>query len=326
MHPHRRRKTVLLLAAANLLLAGYVILQHHFRATIQDATPVGESRALPAVSLRDDGGRSLESRQLLGRFLFVQFINPHVKAQVDSVTDVLINRPKRPVTWLLITSDAQALRSRIEGLQEGVVVVEDNYRELRNLFSVPECCETRFLFDEAGELVNRGYYFQDGMASRLRSFVDGERGYSPALLLDSISSVRGGQFERVRAAASRSKSGKAIILLLSSANTTCPSGELAALVSQFVRENDGVDCLAVLPNTFGPSDVDNFKTNLDIPFPVETADEDFSRGWLALIDEYGEMSVNGTVITIDRQNISVAHGVKEVETRLKELRGSDEKL
>lgn len=325
MKPHRKRNIILLLAAANLLLAGYVVLNHYLREEVQGATSVGQSQALPVVSLRDDGGRVLDSQQFLGRFLFVQFINPHVKAQLDSLTDVLINRPKNPVTWLLITNDAAVLRSRLVGVQEGLLVVEDNYRELRKLFGVPECCEMRFLFDASGKLINRGYYFQDGMANRLRSFVDGEASYSPSLLLDSARSVRGGQFERAQTTAMRSKTGKAVILLLSSANTTCPSGELASLVGEFSREHREIDCLALLPNTFSETDVNNFKTNLDIPFKVENADEDFSRKWLGLIEEYGEMPVNGTVIAIDGDRVSVAHGVNEVKALLQELRDADEK-
>jgi len=326
MNPHRKRYLVLALVAANLLLAGYLVHRHYSPEAIADASPVGETQALPGVSLRDDNGRVLDLKQPLGRFLFVQFINPHVKAQVDSLTEVLINRPKHPISWLLITDDAPALRSRLGGLQDGVVVVGENYQELRKLFSVPACCEMRFLFNQSGKLVNRGYYFQDGMANRLRSFVDGEQGYSPALLLDSIRSVRGGQFERAQAAALRSESRKAVILLLSSASTTCPSGELARRVSEFAREHGKIDCLALLPNTFSRADVDNFKMNLDIPFRVETADEEFSHRWSALIEEYGEMAVNGTVITIAGEKVSVGHTAKEVESQLKELGGSDAKL
>lgn len=325
MNPHRKRLLVLALVAANLLLAVYVVYHHYSHAAVADSVPVEESQALPSVNLRDDSGRVFNAKQLSGRFLFVQFINPQVKAQVDSLTEVLINRPKHQISWLLITDDAPALRSQLGGLQDGVVVVDHDYQELRKLFSVPACCEMRFLFNKSGKLVNRGYYFQDGMANRLRSFVDGEQGYSPTLLLESIRSVRGGQFERVQNVAMRSDSGKAIILLLTSANTTCPSGDLARLVSEFSREHGEVECLALLPDTFGRSDVDNFKTNLDIPFPVETADEEFSRRWLALVAEYGEMSVNGAVITISREKVSVGHTAKEVESQLKELRDSDEK-
>jgi hypothetical protein len=319
MNPHRKRHLVLALVAANLLLAGYVVYRQSLPEAAAEAVPLEKTQSLPGVSLRDDGGRVFDSKQLLGQFLFVQFINPHVKAQIDSLTEVLTDRPKRPVSWLVMTEDATALRSRLGGLQDGVVVVESNYWELRKLFGVPACCEMRFLFDQRGKLVNRGYYFQDGMPNRMRSFVDGEQGYSPALLLDSMRSVRGGQFERVQAAAMRSQSGKALILLLTSANTTCPSGDLARRVSEFSREHGEVEFLALLPDTFSRSDVENFKTNLDIPFPVETADADFSRRWASLIEEYGEMSVNGAVITINREKVSVGHTAKEVERQLKEL-------
>lgn len=316
MKSHRLR-IITALIVANLTFGAYVLYQQNTLRATFDSSSAAPDSVLPIVELRDDRGRSFSTGQFLGTNLFVQFVNPQVDAQIDSVIDVLTNPPSRPVSWLLFTNDAPELRRRLSAVQSDAVIVDDGYLGLRRIFNVPQCCETRSLFDEKGDLKYRGYYFDsDGVVVRLRNLVDGKQAYSPALMLDALNSLPEGYFVRVRNKTLRSHSGKAVVAVFSSVNATCPSGITIGRLNDYARRYGGVEFLALLPNTHSELDVKNLKANLDIPFSVERADEALSGKLMSLVEKYGEKTVNGAVVVIERGAISLVEGDNEIGSRL----------
>lgn len=247
----------------------------------------------------------------------MQFVNPYADGQVESVTRVYEGRPKQPVSWLMITKDARRLRERLSsgGMGE-VLIVESGYEELRKAFNVPNCCEKWIIFDSSGEFKDSGYYNQADTAARLRHFVDGQETLSPELLAQAISSAESRQISQLRARAARSPSGKAVIVMFSSVCTSCPTGQLISLLNTHAKLNQGIEYMALLPDTFTPADLNNFRINMDISFPVKLADEELSRRWSSLIQRYGENAVNGAVLVLDKGKLSAAHGLNETKHHL----------
>lgn len=308
-----------LLLIANLALAGYLVKNLHASKAKANHVSLETSNKLPLLELQNDAGQRVNTKNFAGATLFVQFINPYVDEHIKSLTRVYENRPKRAVSWLLITKDARKLRAQLPSSMGEAMIVEDGYEGLRKAFNVPDCCEKWLIFDSSGDFKESGYYNQDDTSARLRRFADGEEALSPKLLAEAIGSLDGGRIAQVRAKTMRSSSRKAIIVMFSSVCTACPTGQLITLLNKHAELNKDIQYLALLPNTFTSADVNNFRINMDISFGVEVADKELSRRWLSLIQQYGENAVNGTVIVLDKGELSAVQGLYETKQRLMAL-------
>ena len=149
------RKLVLfgILAAANVILLiglGLRKLETPAQLTLADGH-------LPAIEILDDTGKRVLLSSLTGKALVLQFVNPQVTPQIDSVSKLLAAFETSDVRLVLITQNARELRRFLPELPENVIVVQSKYPELKKVFGVPDCCERRFVFDADGNLTYRDY-------------------------------------------------------------------------------------------------------------------------------------------------------------------------
>lgn len=316
----RHRLLIGLLLGANLIVVGYLINSRQDSKTQAEPVTVKKTQRLPSLKLLDDGGKEFDTGELIGNPIFVQFINPHVPAQVDSYTRVRTQQWKQPVSWLLISKDAGVLRRQLPPGNNDFIV-ENRYDELRELFGVQKCCEEWLIFDKTGTLKDTGKYDEDVTGGRLKRLVEDEVPYSTNVLFEALVSVNNkGSLKQVHTKAARSQSGKAVVVLLSNACTGCSEDHLIDTLRTMAIKSPEVAFLALLPNTFTNTDVDIFKTNFEVPFAVELAGEDLSREWLLINDKYGWKTVNGTVFVVSGGKIiSLVNGLQETKDLLKGL-------
>jgi hypothetical protein len=321
------RALIIFLVVANLTLGTIWLLAGHYKyAGRKVPVSLSQSLTLPSVDLIDDRGRTFNITTLKGKPLFVQFINPLVEAQVTSFEQVF-NKANgsaeylRPLLWLIVTNDAAKLRSRLTVESKDVVIVEHGYVKLRELFSVPSCCEYWFIFDERGILRQNGSYDSGDASSYLTEVATGRKRFSIDLLLSSIREMNSkGYFSDLHRKASQSKAREVVIAMFSSVCTGCADGELVDVLNHHARNNVKVSYLALVPNTFSRTDLINFKTNLDIPFVVERANKRLSQEWAALASQYGAKRANGIVFVISKgEVVSLVQGIKETEDLLNRL-------
>jgi hypothetical protein len=298
------------LVAVNVLLAGYItVVRSRQPVTSRNAA---EKKFLPEIQMLDDRGHTVQSKQFLGAPLFVQFINPDVRQQTDLLYAILNDRPKQPLKILLVTPNAQNLRARVPSITDDITVVEKDYKELRTAFEIPEYSEKTLIFDKKGTRVDQRFYYQGGSLARLQTVVDGKPGYSPALLKEAVISVKSAQLEEIRQKTLTSSSGKAVIAFFSVIGTYCPSGELIDSLKRHHARRKDVELLILFPKDYTSDDVQNFKSNLQVDIPVAVADPEFSNVWESFHLRYGETSINGALVAIDRGTISVLQGVPEL--------------
>ncbi len=273
---NRNRIIIGILLAANLI-AGGLVFARRYSSRAPDS--LSESGSLPSLDIRDDSGRSINTNQFLGSPLFVQFVNPYVDAQIASVIKARQNRPDRSITWLLVTKDARELRERLPEDSGDIIIVESDYEKLRELLNVPKCCERWLIFDESAKLRTSGDYDSGDVAARLRSVIDGERPYSEAVIWQAFNSLKKRDLAQIIDRGTRSRSRKALIVMLSSVCTGCADGELVDLLNVYAKQSPEISFLALVPDTFSHLDVKNLIANLDLSFPVEIANHNLSREW-----------------------------------------------
>lgn len=318
----RQRLLIAFLLTANLVLIVFVFARSSRSGVAKwEPPPPNTVRSLPLVELRDDRGRILNSSRFIGFPLFVQFVNPHVDQQTEAINTILSHPPHSSTSFLLITNDATQLRKRLQGRSEDVVVVEDLGYQLRDAFEVPRCCEKWVLFDADGKVVRVGAYDAGDALSELLSVTDRSPAYSPQMLLAVFRRLNeGGTLGRIYSANSRSGAHTTIVAMFSSVCTGCPTGTLVDLLNSHAKLDTGISYLALVPNTFNKIDAQNLKVNLGLCFPVELANSQLSREWLSLNQQYGERSLNGSVIAVkDRKIISVVNGIEETRVLLNNI-------
>ena len=316
----RSRFTIALLIVANLSLASYVLARRYIFAA-SELVPVAQSKTLPLVELQDENGRKFRTDRFIGAPLFVQFVNPSVEAQLVSVQRVREQRPTKSISWLLITANAHELRAKLPQGSDDIVIVQEDYQALRQLFSIPRWREHWVIFDEGGKYRDSGSYDTGDAVTRLRSVVDNEPVFSLELLTRTVNSLsEKGQLSQFHDKAAHSPSGKAVVGMFSMACTGCPDGSLIAILNKYAALDRKNKYLIVLPNTFTKVELKTFTTNLELSIPVVLASPEFTREWLALNEQYGEKAVNGSVFIVDKEKVvSVVNGLNETKSLLKTL-------
>lgn len=321
----RSRIIIGVLIAANLLLAGYISIVRSRQPVAAAAPKTTSPKLLPKVQLFDDRGQTLQSEQFLGMPLFVQFVNPDIRPQTDVVAAILKDRPKQPVKILLLTPNAQALRTRVPSITDDVTIVEKNYKDLRTVFEIPECCEMTVIFDKSGTRVDHRFYYQGGALAKLQAVVDGRPTFSPVLLKEAIDTVKTGPLEEVRQRTLTSSSGKAVIGLFSLVGTFCPSGELVDSLQRHQARLQNVEFLILFPKGYTANDARNLRANLKITIPITFADSDLSNVWQHFNFRYGESQINGSLLAIDRGKVLALQGVDELDSFLANARDTNAK-
>lgn len=317
----RNGKILLLiaLALANVGLLTYIGFRKSAASTANTAAQK-EIERLPAVELVDDTGRRFALGASSGRVLVVQFVNPKVSAQVEAVAKAVSAFGAEQASFVLITKDAAALRSRLPRTRENVSVVERDNAELRDAFNVPGCCERRFIFDRGGELLYKDYYYETDLRPRLHSLTDAAPQDFPPALNTALASISSGRFGAIREETRRSRPGKALVILFDSVSTSCPSWEMIKAAGRLAAGHREVPVIALLPKDYTAADVQNLKENLRVDVRVERADEVLDEKWSGLLDVYGEGRMNGSVVLIDRGEVSWLSGFGEAEQALSAAR------
>lgn len=306
------------LVCANGALLAYIGLRKSAASTPL-ATASNEIERLPAVKVVDDAGRRVDLGGLPGRVRLVQFVNPKIDAQIKTVARIVAAFDPGQISFVLVAKDAGELRARLPRLPPNVLVARDEGSGLRKAFNVPDCCERRFVFDDRGELKYTDYYYEADLRPRLHLLIDTAPGDFAPTLTGALKSIRGGRFAALREETRGSHSGKALVVLFDSISTSCPSGEVVKSLGRLAAAHQDVPVLAFLPKDYSEADIENLKSNLQVGFPVERADAELAERWAALLDVYGEGRMTGTVVLVDRGEVSWLAGLEEAEQALSRL-------
>ena len=302
-----------ILAMANICLLGYFAWQK----LVAPAIAPSELN-LPAIEVLNDTGKRVWLNSLVGKPAVVQFVDPQVPQQIDSISKFLINFGPSEVQLVLVTQKTEDLRRVLPTLTENVHVVQDNYAELRKTFKVPECCERRFVYDAQGTLFYQDYYYDINLTPRLNSLLKKTLPAASTAIMELLNGPKSDRFASFREETRRSNSGKGVVVLFTSVSSTCPSGELAVLLARYTDKKE-IRSLILLPREYSETDLENFRKNFKLSSRVERFDPELAEGWASLVRLYGEPRVNGSVIFINRDELSAVTDLTEIEQRLSQF-------
>lgn len=303
-----------ILAVSNITVLGYLWLRNGSRG--KQATPT-EVR-LPSIELIDDRGTRVLLLSLIGVPVVVEFVNPEIPTQTDSVSKLLSAFNPGEVRFVLITPNSRQLRGLLPNLAEEVIVVQSNYAELKKTFGVPECCERRFIFNSDGSLSYRDYYHEADLTPRVNLIAKKTLPPASTAVIDALRSCRTGPFAALREQTRNVGSRRALVMLFTSVSSTCPSGELLKMVARQVR-GKGNDLLILLPKEYSNTDCENLRTNFKLNVSVRRFDAELQEKWNTLVSLYGETKINGTVVLVEGGSVSLLTDLSQLEHELTQL-------
>jgi len=303
-----------ILAFSNITVLSYLWLRNGARGK---QVPSSEVR-LPALEVIDDRGTRMLLPSLVGVPVVIQFVNPEIPTQVDSVSKLLPAFNPGEVRFLLITPNSSQLRGLLPNLSEDVIVVQNNYAELKKAFGVPECCERRFIYNSEGGLSYRDYYREADLTARINLLAKKTLPPVSTAVNDALQSCRTGPFAVLREQTRIMTSRRALVMLFTSVSSTCPSGELLKIAARQLKGKNA-DLLILVPKEYSDSDCENLMTNFKLNVSVKRFDSELSEKWNTLVSQYGEAKINGTVVLVEDGSVSLLTDLSQVEHELTQL-------
>lgn len=313
-----KRKLILLsfLIIANLSVLGYLAFDRMSGSSSASVTTGRfEIESLPQVEAADDSGTHRRFAELLGKPIVVQFINPQGTVQIDAFLRVVTNFSASEVSFVLITQDAKQLRTQLPRLSN-TWVIEKSYHDLKHTFKVPDCCEKRFIFNGEGKLIYEDYYYESDLTSRLNTLIKKELPRWSDALVAELDFLKSPQYISLLEKSKDSTSASAVVVLFSSVSTACSSGELVKTLNRYAQERSRTSFLVLLPHDYTDVDLENFKSNLGVSFPVERENIEFSDQFARLVNFYGESRINGSLLLVANGKIAVLNSVDELSLKL----------
>jgi hypothetical protein len=311
-----RYKLILLaiLVLSNITVLGYLWLRNGSRG---EQVTTREVR-LPSMELFDDRGTRVLLSSLTGVPVVVEFVNPEIPTQIDSVSKSLLAFVPGEVRFVLITPNSRELRTLLPNVPDEVIVVQNDYAELKEAFAVPECCERRFIFNSDGTLNYRDYYYDADLTPRINLLTKKTLPPISTAVLDALQSCRTGPLAALREETRKVDSRRTLVMLFTSVSSSCPSGELLKIAARKVK-GTSTDLVILLPKEYSNSDCENLRTNFKLNGRVERFDPELVEKWNALVRLYGEGKVNGTVVLVERGSLSLVTDLSQVEHDLAQL-------
>src|ERR1043165_8093586 len=135
-----------ILALINVTVVSYLWWRNGSR--VDEVTT--KAGRLPPLELIDDKGTRLLLSSLVGAPVVIQFVNPEIPTQTNSVSQLASAFNRGEVHFVVITPNSGELRRLLPELPDEVLVVQNNYEELKKAFGVPDCCERRFIYNTEG--------------------------------------------------------------------------------------------------------------------------------------------------------------------------------
>jgi hypothetical protein len=98
-----------------------------------------------------------------------------------------------------------------------------------------------------------------------------------------------------------------IIAMFSSFCDSCQTTSILSWLDRIYEKNPSIQIICLLPAKYSSSDIRALKSQLSLTFPIHSCDAVLGQKWEALIERYGEQSVNNILILFDKTGRILGH-------------------
>lgn len=263
----------------------------------------GELIRLPDFVATEITGNKIKSADLRGKYLYVQFINPLNKADIELYKKVYSNWKDENLFFIAITKNYEEFKSKLGMDLRKIVILNKDYESLASLFNAPKY-GTFYLFDPSGSLIateGNDTQYEQVLKIILNQLIKNKY----LLIEDFIPEKRNIKnidwFKQISEIVEKENKDFFVISLFTSICGGCTSGSNFQYLKDFhLKNHEFTRVLCILSDKYNENDIINLKSQLRVEFPVFIADHALSLKWNSFIQEFNEAYLNNIMFITDK--------------------------
>jgi len=260
---------------------------------------------MPAFSLVDRFGRRISNSDFIGKTTYVQFIHSLDNNNLGILAKAYSQWRDRGVAFLLITDRIEDLVKKDEALlgpASPSLYICGGSQDVESKF-LSKGYGRHFLFDASGRLAysadnNREY--ENGVKVFFQKVVLKDV-YDISALIDVNQNIfKVHEFIVACDIINSYQKEYSIIAMFSSFCDSCGTTSIIRWLDRIYKKDDRIQILCLLPAKYGAGDIRALKSQLSLTFPIHICDTVLGQKWEALIERYGEQSLNNILLFFDK--------------------------
>ena len=265
---------------------------------------------LPKFVSVDVYGMEVNSKDFMGKNLFVQFIDAAHEMDIELFKDVYSNWKKEEISFLLIVRELDRFNSRVEINTDDIIILNKDFDELESIFNPGKIYGTHYyLVNNSGKIVASGsnnFGYENGPKVFLKQLIKNEY-FSISSFIKLNENVKGVEWlNQISEIVDDQNKNYSLISMFTSICSGCLSGELVFFLNEFYNKNqNNINVLCMLNNKFNDKDITRLKSQLKINLPVFISDEKLSQKWNSLIKEFRENDLTNIIFILNKSGIII---------------------
>jgi len=232
-------------------------------------------------------------------------VNPWDFDDLDLIKTIYFNWKDENVKLVAITNDIERFNLKSGISFQDIIVINNDYEELKSKFNSPYYAGTYYLFNNLGTLVNTGNNsngYEKELKSYLKQVVKNEY-FSISYFIKVDENIRNIEwFKQVSEVVGKDKKEYFIISLFTSFCSSCKSGAIINELKKFYSYNQSLIYVMSILNAdfYKPEDINSLKSQSGIDFPIIIADKLLNQKWSSLIHEYRENDLTDIIFIVNK--------------------------
>ena len=283
-----------------ILIIVMFFIQYRKEALIKEKSLAGQSNAkLPRIQLRDWRGQAIDIANLKQQVLYIHFIDPRFDYDREFFIKAYREWKDQPIRFLLFSNDPEKIVEKYPELNDKVNIFDTDIEKMRKILGSDKDFSFCYLYDD-----DRKYYFRTQtftpyeylMRYEMKKLIKKEY-FRVEEFFGKQKNLR--QMNRLKEIMELIPQNKRKFIILGFLTSFCESCTEGTLLREIKRLHGlGVAEAGMLFfETLTPSDVENFKTQMDVKFPVTLARGELLSEWKRFIDVYSPVEL-ATIIVI----------------------------
>lgn len=270
---------------------------------------------IPKFITSDNIGYRLDSSSLIGKNVYIQFVDPRSDSQIESLIMVSQEYKAGDFKVLAIIRETSLIildrfLSKIHEIREYIHIITDNYGQLKQLFCAPACCETFYLFNSQGILITTGFTWKLFDRGTLMPFnkLRANPEYSiiesvqPGTNINDITWL-GCVFKYLE---DEQDYDYHLVAMFSDICIGCLNGLIIdELKKAHTKLSKSISFLIIVPDKYTDNEIVNMKTALKISIKMTRADRPLSEAWTLLIENHDEGIGKNIIFMMDNKGVVI---------------------
>jgi hypothetical protein len=244
-------------------------------------------KILPKFKSVDVLGRTINNNILRNKVSYIQFVNSFDPDDIDLIKKVYFNWKDENITIIVITNNLENFKSKSGIDIKDIIVINNDYERMKLKFNSPTSQGSYYLFSASGKTVSaerNNVRYERGIKIFLNRLIKNKY-FSISDFVKTDENIKNTKwFGQVAKILEKEDKNFFLISMFTSICDTCPEGSIINYLNKIHSDSqDSVYVLSILNQNFNKHDIENLKSQLNIGFPIITADLELSQKWNFLI-------------------------------------------